>query len=1366
VTIAAKHLDPLVGLDTHIILIPSPAGPIPTPLPHPYIGIVFDPMDYVPVFGATVYINGLPRGTAGTNGLATPPHIPMGGPFLKPPSNESEIFMGSATVLCDGEPQSFLGLPVLSCQDIGMPAPPRAKKKSVAKSLMLPTTVVLSIPMGMLVLIGGPPTISMMAVGMKLGMSALKLLKKLGPIARGFKALSQKLHNLAAKLMKKLGLGDGMRNAVHRALCKVTGHPVDVASGKLFTDAVDFEMGGPIPIKWERVWFSTSTYRGPLGHGWHHSFDHGLYVTPEVVLYRTGDGRHVGLPPQKRGGTYYSRREKLTFFRDDSGYAVRDSEDLTYRFVPCRAGSAEHRLEQITDPFGHSLRFHYDAQGRLHTAIDSSGRVLEFTHDSAGRITSVVAPHPTLPGQRIYAIRYGYDGYGNLAETYDALGQPQRYVYQGQLLVRETNKNGLSFYFAWDKFDDTARCVRTWGDGGIYDHKLTYDTDLGITVVEDSLGHKTTYVHDGAMVHEVIDALGNKQTTAYDQDYLVVEETDALGLSSRYAYDGRGNLVETVAPDGTVTRTSYGPGDLPETRLDELGGVWTWKHDQFGRIVERTDPLGRSAKIEYAGAFAVRAIDADGNAAWFEHDVNGNTTAFVGPDGNTTRYAYDQWGNLIAMVDAQGNQQRRELDLLGRITSVIDPEGGVRSVEYDPEGNATRVASREYDVRFVFQGMGALVARSEADAVVRFEYDTEEQLTAIVNEHGDAYRFRYGPTGTLDEEVGFDGGARRYTRDAAGRVRRVDRPGGRYNELEYDAAGRVLSVRYSDGSHQSFGYRADGELVLAANGTLSVEFERDPIGRIVKEIQGDHWVQSEYSATGERIRVTSSLGADQAVRHDLAGDVTEVRERSSGYATSYRRDAFGMELERVLPGGVFSRIRRDRMSRALDHTVELRTGVLRAVGYTFDGELRLRRSVDAARGPTEYGHDARGRLSWARHPDQTVEYRVADAVGNLFRSPHKDDRSYSRSGELLSASSERGVTDYVYDLEGNLVEKIEPDGRSYRYEWNDAGLLVKVVRPGGSAVAFAYDALGRRVSKSYRGRTTYWVWDGETPLHEWVEGELERSDPDQKVDPSLQAVIRKREAELLERLSQGPPKAHGSAVAPITWLFEPDTFSPLAKLVGGETYSIVSDDLGVPVLMLDRAGRVAFRAATTPYGELRELEGDRDACPFRFPGQYEDAETGLYYNNFRYYDPETGGYISRDPSDLEGGLNPHAYVPDPLTWQDPLGLAAVCGPKIIVLGEGMGRVKKAVRALRKQGKDARWYQAWGKNFPKKGKMSKKQLDAALNRNERWLRDKIKKRYKILDIGKDKTRPSRSPFYKREGEVLKDTGYPSTPLPGF
>ena len=113
----------------------------------------------------------------------------------------------------------------------------------------------------------------------------------------------------------------------------------------------------------------------------------------------------------------------------------------------------------------------------------------------------------------------------------------------------------------------------------------------------------------------------------------------------------------------------------------------------------------------------------------------------------------------------------------------------------------------------------------------------------------------------------------------------------------------------------------------------------------------------------------------------------------------------------------------------------------------------------------------------------------------------------------------------------------------------------------------------------------------------------------------------------------------------------------MAKLVGGEQFSILTDHLGTPVLMVDGTGARVWGANISVYGELRALEGERHACPFRWPGQYEDLETGLYYNRFRYYDAEAGGYVSQDPIGVDGGVALYAYTRDPLAWVDPLGLA-------------------------------------------------------------------------------------------------------------
>jgi hypothetical protein len=91
--------------------------------------MVFDLADYIPFIGSTIKIHGLPRAIAGTAVRPVPVHFPIGGTFIKPPGNEDENFMGSATVSFDGDAATYMLLPALTCQDMGMIAPPRLNPK-------------------------------------------------------------------------------------------------------------------------------------------------------------------------------------------------------------------------------------------------------------------------------------------------------------------------------------------------------------------------------------------------------------------------------------------------------------------------------------------------------------------------------------------------------------------------------------------------------------------------------------------------------------------------------------------------------------------------------------------------------------------------------------------------------------------------------------------------------------------------------------------------------------------------------------------------------------------------------------------------------------------------------------------------------------------------------------------------------------------------------------------------------------------------------------------------------------------------------------------------------------------------------------
>ena len=228
----------------------------------------------------------------------------------------------------------------------------------------------------------------------------------------------------------------------------------------------------------------------------------------------------------------------------------------------------------------------------------------------------------------------------------------------------------------------------------------------------------------------------------------------------------------------------------------------------------------------------------------------------------------------------------------------------------------------------------------------------------------------------------------------------------------------------------------------------------------------------------------------------------------------------------------------------------------------------------------------------------------------------RTDRHYGRGGVLLEADGAR----YAYDARGNVIEKRLPDGRAWTYAWNGRGFLASVTTPENREITFEYDALGRRVSKTVAAKTTRWQWDGNVPVHEWTsEGEH------------------------------------------TTWVFEPGTLTPSAKLAHDKRcYSVVGDYLGTPEEMFDEAGELAWRAQLDIYGVAQIEQGTAADCPFRWQGQYEDVETGLYYNRFRYYDPGRGDYLSQHPIALLGldpGATLYSYTRDPLVLPDPFGLA-------------------------------------------------------------------------------------------------------------
>jgi RHS repeat-associated protein len=1260
---ASSQLDPVIGIDVHFVMIPP--SPSPIPMPHPYIAMVFDPKDFIACavmsvkamvpppppdnakaqlastvgnmafgmimgklgLGASVKLGGFtPRTISGVTNK-TIPHFPMGASFAPLPilKNSGHAQFGSLFLLADGEP--FTGMMHLNndCWDVGIMQLFRKKASPKAQHLFMPTGFVMAIPSHN-VIVNPIPT-------------------PMNPIAALTKLLNFGIAKLLHKLISKIP-GGRLSGALHKAVCHVTGHPVDVVSGMLFSDEEDFALPGVIPFSWERTWYSDSIYEGPLGHGWYHNYDMAFAIDEKTnqAAFRMNDGRMVGFELPLPGKFTYDRAEKLFLHRDldNNFYYIEDREGLIYRFTETTFKKDLYQqpydaLKSISNKNGYAIRFEYDNAGNLTKIIDSASRELNVENDEEGHIINIIAPHPKEQNKKFTIAHYDYDELGNMICHTDALGQRMKFEYEQHLLVKETWRDGMQWYFRYEGNSNGSRCIHTWGDGNIYNHKLTYLE--GCTMVENSLGHTTSYYHNKGLLYNKVDANGGEWGYRYNRFNELEWKTDPVGNQMNYSHDDWGNIITTTDPcGGFMSMEYYFPKLplLPTAAMDAAGGRWKWEYNKQGNLVVKVNPLGAITKYEYEDGLLVKVINGGANTT-FTYDDAQNITGIQTDNGAETQYDYDKLGKCLTILNPKNVKQRRILDGKGRIKKIYDFDGNIINLEYDGIDNVICYTDKQKQVEYTYHGLWKLTSRTEAGATINFQYDTEEQLVKIVNEHKLFYRFHLDPAGNVIEEVDFDSIARRYERNQAGWVTKILRPGGNFTKYGYDACGRVSEVFFSDSKKETYSYRRDGELLKASNEFATVEFEKNVLGDILKETVNDVWIASEYDILGNIVKITSSLGANITHEYSRIGDVSQIE--AGAWRANFEYDKLGLEINRRLPGGISNNWNRDGIGRpvvqAVEQTAGRMSGTRKLKQYQWDVNSRLKQIKDE-KGITRFEHDEWSNLAKTTFSDGEEQLRNSDRVGNLFKSPDRKDRLYGNGGQLKKANGWR----YEYDEEGHLIQKKHTSGNVWRYDWNAAGMLVAVRRPDSSCVTFTYDALGRRLSKKFKNTVTNFAWNGKVPLHEWKENSITGyllCDNSRKID-----------------LNDDETDQNNSGI--ITWLFDVGTFIPSAKIKGKRTYSIITDHLGTPVQMYKEDGSLFWECELDSYGKVRIEKGEFGSCPFRFQGQYEDLETGLYYNRFRYYSVEEGVYISPDPIGINGGNRLYSYVQDTTMWVDALGL--------------------------------------------------------------------------------------------------------------
>jgi RHS repeat-associated protein len=1016
--------------------------------------------------------------------------------------------------------------------------------------------------------------------------------------------------------------------------------PIDIASGVFREESEDVLVSGTPDLHWRRHHTSSEpNFRGLLGLGW---------STPyEATLTRHARGFELRMPPSaaeliadaegivESGGRVRHVGACFEVFLDGPGdaYIVQrwnndTGEVLRYRFLVGPQGTPM-KLAAVLNLQGQALVLEWDAHERLSAVRqDVQSRQLRIHYDADGRVVEIGLVH--AGAERTALASYGYDAAGRLREVTDAMGYSDRFEYDAQgRLARSVRRDGGVFH---QRYDDRGRCIRRAGLGRYDTKTLRYLDAVRVTEVTDSAGHTRRYewLRSGQITREWLPS-GASTRTEYDADGRITALVDALGATTRFTYDEAGNRNGVVDALGRTTQVRFNDEHQPVALLDARGQLWRQDFDAGHRLVASTNPLGQRWTFEYdANALLTRATRPDGAVKDQVHE-QGLLAVLTDWDGNATRLAYDDRGLVTAVSDPLGEVTRYAYDPAGRLMHAVMPDGTRSSATYGPGGEMTsHTDANGHTTRWRFGPCGRLLERIDRiGRSIRFVWSDEpDELDALINEKGEKYIFVRNADGEIVEEQLFDGSRRKMTVDPNGELVGWENAAGDSVVLQRDAVRQVIARHTSTGESCAFSYDEEGELLSVDSGEASVRFDRDAIGRIVREQIGDgHWVCTEYDPMGAARRITSSLGLHLDTLVDGNGAPLRM-VLNDKHTITMQRDAMGREVMRHLPGGATLRQQFDVLGQLKRQSIDEATGARWDKATLRDRVGSVVRIDDSHWGTTQWAYDPATQVIQSLRSKGAAEAFAYDLTGNLSAS-QREGQSIEQvalehgPGDRVMT---RGEDRFSYDASGRRVERQMPDGRRWRYGWDALDRLATLETPDGDLWRYYYDGLGRRVRKTRQkdGHTLNderFLWDKDVILHEY-----------------------------------GPDKA------PSTWITDPLGFAPMASIQAGAFYSVVTDHLEAPSHLLDERGAIVWSVQRSTWGATDATTGDRGMprCPIAFPGQWIDDESGLHYNHLRYYDPSTGAYLSPDPIRLMGGANLYSYSINPVNWSDPYGLVKPC----------------------------------------------------------------------------------------------------------
>ncbi len=965
------------------------------------------------------------------------------------------------------------------------------------------------------------------------------------------------------------------------------------------------------------------------------------------------------------------------------------------------------RLSGINDVQNYDSVYEYDGKGRISRTIDAGGRPTIVAYDDYGDIKSVVDrlgnghffefdydeakkeqySRITTSSGRIKEIWYDKD---NEIRRIDINGRTiQKITREGRVNVI-TDEKGKVTRKEYDEWENLTRITRADGSTISFEYEHSFNKPSRIV---DPRGYvsELDYDDNGNLVSKT-DAVGTEaeRTTQYTYDddnqlltATVEADADTEAAAATLTYYDNGNIESITDPEGNVTRfLEYDiSGNLLKVQ-DPRGHEWNFKYDALGRLESQTDPLGHTTAYEYDGANNRSAvINTYLKRFEFEYDDHNNLVKAVDPYEKFIKIEYNSDNLPTKVVDQEGKVSETEYDNEDRVVRSIDGAGNEIVYIYD-ETSATTVSSYKpvridyptfsrrlyydalervvqqtdimdeatsYSRRWAYNAAGNVESiTDEREKTTQFEYDALNRLTKTTDAQGGEIKRKYDDRGNLIEIQDPNQGITFYEYDRNNRLLKVIRPMTELTSYEYDAAGNRTAVFDSKGQKIAYEYNAINRLERVlyyaaddhSNPVKAVDFTYDDLGNIKTYDDGTTSAAYTYDDLQRKIEETVNYGSfslsydytyyDNGLKKTYTGPdgVTisytyDENNRLSGMAIpgqgqiTYNTYQWNSPTRITLPGGSTTDYTYDPLMRVKSITAkDPGQNPLMTRDYTYSPVGNITEK-NTEHGIYHYEYDNLQRLTEAINPLSNDEAYTYDLLGNRLTAANVPDTwSYNANNELLGFDN---VT-FNYDDNGNTTRKtIGIQETNYFYDVEDR--LDRVENEIGSVIAkYYYDPFGRRLWKDVDSNRTHYLYSDEGLIGEYDQNGAE---------------IR-------------------------TYGYAPNsdwTTDPLFVKSANAYYWYQNDHSGTPQKIIDTSGRIVWSAVYDSFGNI-QIETAEIVNNLRFAGQYFDAETGLYYNLNRYYDPSTGRYLRTDP--FGEGLNLYAYVfSNPVILIDPEGLCAI-----------------------------------------------------------------------------------------------------------